>query len=203
MGMITNLCSRKSCDCEKHLMNLLIIFTVVSFIFYLNFMKVMFISLYFLFTLWWIGTNMNLSKASQHTLVLELLNLWQMRLLSQVTLCFLLIKQLQFCRLRWENLRIHLLTYHHLLPSHILRILAQVWTVISMFTMKWYFLILHPLVPLVLRTLICCVHTFQMSLLMFMRIKLWMELVFRRKPTISFMMTMCGSPHLNKNLRWR
>lgn len=39
-----------------------------------------------------------------------------------------------------------------------------------------------------------CVHLFQISLVMFMTIKCWMELVLRSQLAISFMMIMCESP---------
>ena len=181
-------------------MNLSRIFTIVLLILYLNFQNMMLIGLssltnsYILFTFRIIRTSSNFSNLSQHTLVLELLNLQRMRLLFQVTLHPYLIKQLQVHKLRWEYLRIHPLIYHHLLPPHILRISAHICTVNRMVTMKRYRLILHPLVPFILWMMSCCVHLFWILLLMFIRIKLWMEFVFSSQLAISFTMIMCGSP---------
>ena len=109
-------------------------------------------------------------------------------------------KKLQFRSLSQDNLIIHLMVYHHLLPPHILIILAQVQTLNLMVMMKCYLLIIHPLVPLILQIVMCCVHMFSILPFTFMRINFLMELVLSSQFMISFMMIMCGSPQLNKNL---
>ena len=68
--------------------------------------------------------------------------------------------------------------------------------------MMSYLLVLHLLIPLVLLIISCLVHLFQLFLLMFTRINFRMELLVRIQTTISFVMTMCGSLSLNKNMWW-
>ena len=158
-------------------MNLLNIFMIVFFIIIMNFLKMKltgnFWREYFsiLFTFMRIHMSYTCSRLSQHTSVLYLLNFKQTRLLSQVTLCPLLIKKLQIHKLRQDKLRIHLLIYHHLLLPHLLRISAQIWTVTPMVVMKCYLLVLHPLVPLILWISMCCVHLSQIFIVIFTRIK--------------------------------
>lgn len=66
----------------------------------------------------------------------------------------------------------------------------------------WYHLLsLHPLVPLVLQVLVCCIHLSQISHVMSTRINFWRELVLKNQPVLLFSMSMYGS--LKKNLGWR
>lgn len=101
----------------------------------------------------------------------------------------------------WEKLGIHLLIYHHLFLSHLFMISMQIWIVIPMVVMWSHLLILRPKVPLILWILVCCVHPTWIPHVMFMKIKLWTELVLNNQPVLLFFMSMCGN--LNKNLRWR
>lgn len=64
-----------------------------------------------------------------------------------------------------------------------------------------HFLNLHPLVPLVLWILVCCVDSFCSSHVMRKRIKFWMEFVLNSYHALSFFMGMYGI--LNKKSWWR
>lgn len=180
------------------------IFTVLFFINVMNFLKMKltrnFWRKYFniLFTFLRIHMSWNLLNLSQHTSVLEIQNLRWKRLLSQVTLCPLLIKQLYLCRLRWESLIIYLLICHHILLPHPLRISVHIGNVSPMVFMWSYLLSLHPLVPLILHILVCCVRPSWISHVIITRINFWMKLLLSSQPTLLFLKSMCGS--LNKNL---
>lgn len=77
-------------------------------------------------------------------------------------------------------------------------IATQSWTTSPMVVTWSYPLSLRQLVLLIPQILLCCVHLFETSHAMFMRIKLWMELVLNRQPVPSFFMSLWGN--MKKNL---
>lgn len=84
--------NQKILKLPNHLTNLFKVFTIIFFIILMNFLKMKLTQNYWikyfsiLFTFLRIHMSYNISNLSQHTLVLELLNLRWKRLLSQLTI---------------------------------------------------------------------------------------------------------------------